>query len=123
MLRVDQAVDRLAEGDAGADEDRRDDEVAGVLLGLERAHQEGGAERNRGERVADVVDQVGEQRDEPLRTKTTICAAAVAPSTSRLKSDDAQPLARAFDRGVDQPVAMAMPVVVGGMRAHAVSAS
>lgn len=37
LLRVDQALDRLPQRHAGADEDGGDDEVAGALLGLEGA--------------------------------------------------------------------------------------
>jgi hypothetical protein len=62
-LWVDEAADRFGGRDAGADEDRRDDDVAGSLLGLERAQQERRPERDGGQRVAEVVDQVGEQRD------------------------------------------------------------
>lgn len=61
-LRVDQAIDRRRRRDAGADEDRGDDEVAGALLSHERAHDERDPHRDRGECVADVVDQVGQQR-------------------------------------------------------------
>ena len=112
MLGVDQPVDRLAEGDAGADEDRRDDEVAGVLLGLEGAHQEGGAERHRGERVADVVDQVGEQRDRAAEDEDDDLRRRRDAEDQQADEDRAEPLARAFDRGVDQPVAVAVGVLV-----------
>ena len=76
VLRVEQAVDGLEGGDARAEEDRRDDEVARALLRADRAQQERGTERDRRRRVADVVDQVGEQRhaaggdeDERLRER------------------------------------------------------
>ena len=59
---MDEAVDCLHRRDAGADEDRRHDEVAGALLGHKGAHEEGDPERDRGQRVAEVVDQVGQQR-------------------------------------------------------------
>ena len=60
---MEQPLDRLVAGDTGGDEDRRDDEEAGQLLAAVRAEQEGDPERHGGQRVADVVDQVGEQRD------------------------------------------------------------
>jgi len=51
VLRVDQTVDRLAEGDAGADEDGRDDEVPGAFLSDEGLHEECDPERDGGQRV------------------------------------------------------------------------
>jgi len=53
-LRMDAPVDRLDCGDARADEDRRDDEVASALLGDEGSHHQ----RDRGQSVTEVVDQV-----------------------------------------------------------------
>ena len=76
MLRVDQAVDRLEAGDAGADEDRRDDEVAGALLGP-KERSRNAIQRHRGQRVAEVVDQVGEQRDAAGREEDAACSSAV----------------------------------------------
>ena len=60
---MDQPLDRLVEGDAGGEEDRGDDGEAGELLAAEAAEEERDAERDRGKRVAEVVDQIGEQRD------------------------------------------------------------
>ena len=59
----DQPLDRLPKRNAGTEEDRCDDEVAGALLGHEGAHQEGDPQRHRRQRVSEVVDQVGKQRD------------------------------------------------------------
>jgi hypothetical protein len=59
-LGVDQSGDRLEPCHAGGDEDRQDDEQPGDPLGSLRAQQEGDAEWDRGRRVAEVVDQVGE---------------------------------------------------------------
>jgi len=63
VVGVDEPVDGVGGGDAGADEDRGEDEVAGAFLGDERAQQERRAERDGGRCIAEVVDQVGEQRD------------------------------------------------------------
>ena len=60
---MDEALDRLVEGDAGGDEDREHDGEPGELLAAEGAQEERDPERHRGQRVAEVVDQVGEQRD------------------------------------------------------------
>ena len=62
-LRVDQPLDRLVESDAGRHEDREDDEQPRDLLGAKRAQVEGDPEGDRSERVTEVVDQVGEERD------------------------------------------------------------
>jgi hypothetical protein len=59
-LRVDEALDRLVERDCGGDEDRQYDEEARELFAAKGAEEEGDAERDGGERVAEVVDQVGE---------------------------------------------------------------
>ena len=60
VLRVDEALDRLVERDAGRDEDREHDGEPGELLGAEVAQEERDPERDRGQRVAEVVDQVGQ---------------------------------------------------------------
>src|SRR5918994_860411 len=63
LLRIDEAHDRFVEGDAGGDEDGEHDCEAGELLAADGAQEEGDPERDGGERVAEVVDQV----DEPVR--------------------------------------------------------
>ena len=60
---MDEALDGLAERDQGADEDREHDGETGESLPTQAAEEEGKPERDRGERVAEVVDQVGQQRD------------------------------------------------------------
>ena len=62
-LRVDQPQDRLDTRDAGADEDRRDDEQPGSALGTFGPEQECDPQWDCGQRIAEVVDQVGQQRD------------------------------------------------------------
>jgi hypothetical protein len=44
LLRVEKSDDRLEEGDAGGDEYREDDGVAGPALGAGASEQEGGAD-------------------------------------------------------------------------------
>ena len=63
ILRVDEALDRLVERDARGHEDREHDGEAGELLGAEAAQVEGDPERNGGQRVPEVVHEVGEERD------------------------------------------------------------
>jgi hypothetical protein len=61
--RVDEALDGLAERDEGADEDREHHRETGQPLAAQAAEEEGETEWDRGERVAEVVEQVGQQRD------------------------------------------------------------
>jgi hypothetical protein len=61
--RVDEALDRLPQGDEGADEDGENNRQAGEPLSRRAAKEEREPERDRGERVSEVVDQVGKQRD------------------------------------------------------------
>jgi hypothetical protein len=61
--RVHEPADRLHPRDARRDEDRADDEEAGDALGARGAKREGGGERDGRGRVAEVVDEVGQQRD------------------------------------------------------------
>ena len=61
--RVDEALDGLTERDQGADEDSEHHREAGPALAAGAAEEEGDAERDRRQRVAEVVDQVGEQGD------------------------------------------------------------
>jgi hypothetical protein len=63
LLRMQQALDRLVQGDARRDEDRKHHGVARPFFRTLAAQQKGGADRYRGESIACVVNQVGEQRD------------------------------------------------------------
>ena len=60
-VRVDQPLDRLGERDAGRGKDGKHDGEAGALLAASRAEKECDSERDSGEGVAEVVDQVGEE--------------------------------------------------------------
>lgn len=63
VLGVQEALDGLIQGDTGGDEDHQDDCETGQLLAPETAKEEGDAEWYGGERVAEVVNQIGEQRN------------------------------------------------------------
>jgi hypothetical protein len=60
---VHQSLDRLDPGDVGADEDRSDNPESGAALGASRVEREADPERDSGQRVAKVVDQISEQCD------------------------------------------------------------
>jgi hypothetical protein len=57
---MDESARGLRGGHTGTDEDCCHYEVAGALLGHEGPQEEGDAQRDGGQRVAEVVDQVGE---------------------------------------------------------------
>ena len=63
VLRVDEALDRHVERDAGGDEDRENDGEPGESLSANAAQKERDPERDRGQGIAEVVDEVGQQRD------------------------------------------------------------
>jgi hypothetical protein len=63
LLRLDQPLDRLVQGDARRDEDREHHRQARELLAAEAAQEEGNSERHSRQRIAEVVDQVDEQCD------------------------------------------------------------
>ena len=111
-LRVDQAADRLHERDAGAEEDRRDDEVAGRLLASRAAEEERDPERHGGERVAEVVDQVGEERDAVARDEDDDLRKRRDEEHDEGDRDRADARTGADDRRVDQPVAVPMAASV-----------
>jgi hypothetical protein len=64
-----QAAERLDEGHAGRDEGREDDRVVGPALCAFAAQQKRGADGYGGERIAGVVDQVGEGGRPPTRSR------------------------------------------------------
>jgi hypothetical protein len=51
------------EANTGRDEDREHDRQAGELLAAEAAHEESDPQWHRGQRVTNIVDHIGEQRD------------------------------------------------------------
>jgi hypothetical protein len=61
--RIDDALDRKNAGGDRAGQDRQHDRDPGATLGALGSQQERRAERDRGERVPGVVDQIGRQRD------------------------------------------------------------
>jgi hypothetical protein len=63
VLRVDKALYRHVERDAGGDEDRENNREPRESLPANAAEKERDPERDRGQSIAEVVDQVGQQRD------------------------------------------------------------
>ena len=120
---MDEAHDRLVERDAGADEDRERRRRArrasrrGTCAGRTRSRA------GRGQRVAEVVDQVGEQRDRARERKIATCAPAVSGEHGEAERDRLDARAGPDDRAVDEPVGVAVTAVVAIMIAVAVVAT
>ena len=111
LLRVDEALDRLVERDTGADEDGGDDEQPRELLAAEAAHEEGNPERDRRRGVAEVVDQVCEQRHRTREDEDGKLEQRRHDEHRQADRDRLDACARADDRRVDEPVRVAVPTV------------
>ena len=110
---MDDSVDGEDPGHDGAHEDRGDDEPAGALFGASGAKDERRAERDRGESVAGVVDQVGEQRDAAGGDVDRGLEQRGGAEHGQAAADRREAVARAGDSGVHEPVAVGVPVLVG----------
>jgi hypothetical protein len=63
ILWVNQTLDRLVQRDARRDEDREHDREPGQLLAPKRTQKEGDPQRHRRQRIAEVMNQIGKERD------------------------------------------------------------
>lgn len=108
ILRMEEALDGLVEGCAGRDEDRQDDDEAGDLLGAEALEEEGDAEGNRGQRIAEVVDEVGEERNRAREDEDGELCEGGRREDPQAERDRAYTFARADDRAVDETMGMTM---------------
>ena len=111
---MDQPDDRRVAGEAGRDEDRQHDREPGEPLGRGRAEEEGDAERNGCERVAEVVDQVRQQRNAAAGDVDGGLRRRGRPEDAEADRNCANARARAEDRRVHEAVRVpvAAPVVV-----------
>ena len=89
-----------------------DDEVARRTSRPSRSQQEGDAERYGGQRVAEVVDQVGEQRDAAARDEDATWAAPSTVSTARLTSTARTPARERDDRSINEAMRVAVTSIV-----------
>jgi hypothetical protein len=101
---VDDPRDRFDAGDACGDEDRTDDEQACDPLGAFGPDQERDTERNRRERVAGVVDQVGEQGDAACQQEDHGLHSRAETKYPKRPKDGVDSCAGTLDRVVDQSV-------------------
>ena len=107
LLRVDEAADGLVERDAGGDEDRQHDGVARQPLAAGGTEEERDAERDGGQGVARVVDQVREQRDRARDREDRRLHERCDRKDAEADRDRAHSGARADDRRVDEAVGVA----------------
>jgi hypothetical protein len=110
MLRVDEAHDRRVQRDARGDEDREHDEESGELLPSRAAQVEGDPERNRGECVTRVVNQVRKQRDAVGREEDERLGERGDAEDAEADRNRADAVPRPDDRAVYEAVRMSVPV-------------
>ena len=101
ILRVEEALDGFVQRHAGRDEDREYDRKTGELLASEAAEEERDAEGDGGERVAEVVDQVGEQRDRVREEEDCELRDGGDTEDREAEGDRLDTFARANDGAVD----------------------
>ena len=112
VFGIDETFDRLPQGHTSGYEDREHNRVSGPALCSGGTEQEGDANGYGGQRIADVVDEVGkeshtpgEQIDGGLRDRS--CA-----QDGKADEDRSQAMARPHYRSVDDPVRMAVGVAM-----------
>src|SRR4051794_39244916 len=108
---MDQPGEGLQAGDAGREEDRRDDEQPGDPLGSLGAEQEGNSQGEGGRGVAEVVDQISEQGDAAAGDEDDRLRERGQAEDSQRERDRAQSPPGAHDAPVDQAMGVAVLAV------------
>ena len=93
-------------------EDRNDDEQAGDLLGAKGAEVERDPDRNRRRRVAEVVHEVSEKRDQTVATKIAGLRESGDAEDREADEDGADAGTQAHDRAVDETMRVTVLTVV-----------
>ena len=109
---MNQTVDRLVSGYARRDEDRCNDRVTGPAFATRTSEEERDTERNRGQCVTDVVDQVGEERDGVGQQEHQGLQRRGDGEYCQADRDGSNAGAGANDRRVDEAVGMTMFAMV-----------
>lgn len=102
--RMNEPLHRLNARHARADEDRSNDSQARTTLGPIRTKRESDPERDRGQRVAEVVDQIGEQRNAATRDKHDGLRERGQAENREREQDRADAVPRALDAPIDEAV-------------------
>ena len=103
---MDEALDRLAERHKSTDKDREHDRNTGQTFSFDAAEEEGKAERDRGQRIAEVVDQISEQRDAECARVDERLRDCRDRENGEAPGDGSNAGPGAKDRTIDQPVRM-----------------
>lgn len=106
---VNESLDCLSERDASADENREHNEETRKTLAPRTPQEERETERNRGQRIAEVVNQVGEQGDAQGPRIEVALNQSRGGQDGETDRDRADARARAQDRTIDKAVGMALP--------------
>src|SRR6266581_5475677 len=107
-VRMDEPQDRLVQRNAGRDEDRQHDREPRQLLAAHAAQEESDPERHRRQRVTEVVDQVGKQRDRIREQKDEQLPDRGKTENEQTERDRLNALARTDDRTIDETMRVAM---------------
>jgi len=108
VLGVEEPLDGFVQGDAGGDEDRQHDRETGELLAPEAAEEERDSERYGLECVAEVVDQVGEKRNQVGYEEDQELRDRGDTENRKAERNCFDAFARTNDRTVDESVRMAV---------------
>lgn len=112
VLRMDEALHRLVEGDAGRHEDCRHDRKPGEPLATHAPQEEGDSERDGGERVAEVVNQIRQEGNRVREREDDDLHPSRHAKDQQAERDRLDPGAGAEDRTIDEAVRVVMAVRV-----------
>jgi hypothetical protein len=104
LLRIDQPLGRLVQGDAGGDEDRKDDREPGDLLGPNERRRNAIPTGTAVSASLTLWIRSASSATEPVRTRIPACTGAAAPQDSETERDGLEARPRAHDRTVDETV-------------------
>ena len=112
ILRMDQALDCLEQSDAGGNEDCEHHGTARELLATHAAQKEGDTKRHGSERISEVVNQIGKERDTAADEVDRCLGERRCDEGCEADRDSANAFPRAHDRRVDESVRVAVLDVV-----------
>src|SRR5580700_171269 len=114
--RMNEPLHRLDARYARAYEDRGDDREASTTLSQIRTKRERDPERDSGQRIAEVVDQIGEQSNAATRHENRRLHDGGQSKHRKREQDRPDALSGTLDAVIHQPMRVPVGVVVVGMR-------
>jgi len=109
---MDQADDRFVERYARADKDREDDAEPGPSFASTAAEEKSDTEWNRGESIAEVMNEIREQRDRVRQNENGNLSSRRERKDPQTQRNRTYSGTRADDGWVDETVRMALVVSV-----------